>query len=374
MEKLKILHLVPNLAIGGAERICVDICESLFKNKVHVEIIIFDKKMELSLKDVKITFFNLLKNFSLRNHNTEEFKRFLQYVKSFNPNVVHTHLYSAELIWKLTKLKVPTVFHLHDNIKVFSPFRESFFRKSSYTMFYEKLWYKRLKRIQPTHFLTISRDTSCFIKKTLNIKRNEETLLPNAINWDKFYAPLENKSLSSIELITVGSLNANKDQKFLIEVVRQLKDFTKKSINLNIVGDGPLRGELEAYANQLGLRSQVNFVGKVGNPEDYLKKANIYVHSAISEAFGLVLVEAMASGLPVYSTDGGGNRDLIENDFNGRIYTKRDPKKMARDISELFDNKLKYSELAKNAQDLSRGYKLEIYTKKLIELYIYLIK
>ena len=67
------------------------------------------------------------------------------------------------------------------------------------------------------------------------------------------------------------------------------------------------------------LESRIQFKGTVDNVQDYLNDSDIYVHSAIHESFGLVLLEAMAARLPVISIDGKGNRDVVLNGKNGYL-------------------------------------------------------
>jgi glycosyltransferase involved in cell wall biosynthesis len=88
---------------------------------------------------------------------------------------------------------------------------------------------------------------------------------------------------------------------------------------IKILGDGPKYSLLEKEIIDLDLSNQVHLLGNVNDVAYYLKKANIFLHTALYEPFGLVLLEAMASGLPVISLDGKGNRDIVVNDKNGYL-------------------------------------------------------
>ena len=87
------------------------------------------------------------------------------------------------------------------------------------------------------------------------------------------------------------------------------------------------------------------------NVEDYLKNANLYVHPANYEPLGLVIIEAMASGLPVISFDGNGNRDLMIHGENGYIFQEENAKLFAEKIIDLMNDSEKYEQIV----DLGSG-------------------
>lgn len=372
--KLKILHIIPNLAKGGAERLCLDICHQFIKMGADVKLVALDYNIEYHelLKGVDYKVFDLLNSVSIRNPNSSKMDDFKKYVSEFSPNIVHTHLFEAELIWKLTKIEIQTVFHIHDNIKSFSPFANGFIKKENLIKLYEKFSYKKLKKIQPTHFLSISKDTNDYIKNRLKLKSSEVTLLSNSINRE-FFLFDESRDLNTFKLITIGSLVPKKGHAFLLDLVVELKRITQKTVELIVLGDGPLKPSLVTQKDNKRLGNNVKLLGKVNNPETYLQQANFYVHGANEEPFGLVLIEAMASGLPVFTTDGYGNRDLINHGENGFIYFERDAKKMAKDILSLSESIDKYDRIRQNAIEFSKGFDIKSYGDRLDALYRSLI-
>ena len=148
----------------------------------------------------------------------------------------------------------------------------------------------------------------------------------------------------------------------------ELKKISNIKFRLNFLGDGLLNKELKNKTKELGIQDSVEFHGIVSNPEKYLQNSYLYVHSAIYEPFGLVILEAMSTGLPVISTDGRGNRDII-NDENGILLKHRDPKKFALEILELIENKNKYDKLSKESIRTAKKYDIKNYTDRLLNLY-----
>lgn len=81
-------------------------------------------------------------------------------------------------------------------------------------------------------------------------------------------------------------------------------------------GEGPERNHLQISINSQGL---------INHPEKELSNSNLYFHPTKYEPFGLVLIEVMAAGIPVITTDGQGNRDVVHEGSNGLFFYDRDP-------------------------------------------------
>jgi len=97
---------------------------------------------------------------------------------------------------------------------------------------------------------------------------------------------------------------------------------------------------------------------------------DVFLHTAKYEPFGLVLVEALASGLPVVAySAGGGSDEIIKNGFNGYKITNLDPVVFAEEIINLYLDKSIYSRLSKNAVATSQSYDIKPYVEQLLKLY-----
>ncbi|MDB4091086.1 glycosyltransferase family 4 protein, partial [Crocinitomicaceae bacterium] len=92
-------------------------------------------------------------------------------------------------------------------------------------------------------------------------------------------------------------------------------------------------------------------------------------HSATYEPLGLVLLEAMAAGLPIITLDGKGNRDLMEQGKNGYMIHQQDPKEFAQKIISLVENKGKYAEISNYCKEYVKQYDIKEYVNKLLALY-----
>lgn len=136
-------------------------------------------------------------------------------------------------------------------------------------------------------------------------------------------------------LVSVGRMVAGKRYHGLIRSLLHLS----RSVRLIIVGDGPLRGQLGRLAEREGLLGRVLFTGLVDERHRYryLRAADLYLLSSHHEGFGNVLHEAMAAGLPIVATGGGGNTDLIQDGKNARLIESNDEGCLAEAVRELLE-------------------------------------
>lgn len=365
-NSLKILHIIPNLKKGGAERICIDICRSLADQGHVVKIILFEDSneyIELS-ETIEIDVVEV----SFKLYKTKQNENLQKSIEKFNPEIVNIHLYYADLIWKSVKLNIPSVTHLHGMYPQYNFPYKGLFSKITWITLLEFLWFKnQLKKI-PTAFISISQETTSHLKK--HIPKNTYFQLPNAIDYQKFYNSNERTfPINPIKIVSVGSLVPHKGQILLVDIIKYLNEFSGNKVECTLIGDGPEKENIIQYATNQKVNNQIVLKGKVSNPESYLSNANIYVHCAFSEPFGLVLLEAMASGLPVFTTDGKGNRDILEHKKNGFIYPKRNAKVIAKDILQLTQNQDAYNSMSIYAKEFSKQYDIKDYTRKLVHIY-----
>lgn len=117
-------------------------------------------------------------------------------------------------------------------------------------------------------------------------------------------------------LVNVARLVAQKDHALLLEAYAR----ARPAEPLVIVGDGPLRAELERHAERLGLGARVRFIGLRKNPYPWMHGARLFVLSSRFEGLGIVLLESLACGTPVLSVDcPGGVRDILQGELAGSL-------------------------------------------------------
>jgi len=144
--------------------------------------------------------------------------------------------------------------------------------------------------------------------------------------------------------------NKKKGLDVLLRAFALLRHGAAGPLRLVLVGDGPLRGDLEALALSLGLSDHVDFLGRKGRRDvaRLLQNCEVFVLPSRSEPFGIVLIEAMACRKPVVSTKVGGIPEIIETGKNGILVEPDDPSALAEALATVLrDHDLRES-LASN--------------------------
>lgn len=367
---MKILHIIPSLQTGGAERLALDICIELDR-RIDIEVKLF---MLHDINDFEeFSFIKYIPGsiaLSLRSKNVFAVSGLEKEIQEFAPNVIHTHLFEAEIVSRSIPYPQAKWFtHFHDNMPQFLTFSiKTLFNKRLLTNFYEKTFlFKRYKENKGTTFISISKDTEKYLRK--NVCKGFPTfLLYNAINLETFSNEKILEERKDLKLINIGSFQAKKNQQFLVDIVKELKE-KGVEVKLDLFGEGEHFEKVKAKAKANNLSKNIFFHGNVKNVEDYIKQSDIYVHSAYYEPFGLVLIEAMAGGLPVITLDGKGNRDLIIQGKNGYMISEQNTKLFTQRILEIWYNRKLYSEMSTYARQFSKQYDIREYVETLISLY-----
>ena len=182
------------------------------------------------------------------------------------------------------------------------------------------------------------------------------TIVPNGIDTDRFnpkVAPIKAYKDRDI-ILFVGRLDKRKGLKRLINVFPELKKKFPK-IKLVVVGEGVRESYLDSLPWRL--RKDVVFTGYVSREDlpSYYRSAKIFISPSYgSETFGIVLLEAMASEVPVIASDIPGYRNVIENNVNGLLF--KTEKEMISSIVSLLTNKTLRDRLVKNALKTAEAY------------------
>lgn len=235
------------------------------------------------------------------------------------PDIVHGHMIHANLLVRLTRLFFPAlkVITTAHNIREGGRLRDWAYRLTT-----------PLSQLNTT------------ISEAATHRFTEEKVFPaartltvyNGVDTGTFYpAAAKPAGNPAFTWLAVGRLTEQKDYPTLLEAFALLDDG-----RLLIAGQGPLAERLQEQSRRLGLTDRVEFLGVRTDIAELYRRADAFVLSSAWEGFGLVVAEAMASGLPVVVTDSGGPGEILgATGTAGLLVPTRDPKALAAAMHRL---------------------------------------
>jgi glycosyltransferase involved in cell wall biosynthesis len=371
---MRILHIIPSLKKGGAERLCVNICNELnLHHGIEVKIILLNASNDFKFltEDINMEVCTSTYRHHILKKDEKHPMDFDRIVNDFHPHIIHTHLFEADFFSKnFLKAGILYVTHLHGIMPQFENFSfTSLFSKKKFTGYFEKRFLLKKYDLCGNIFIANSLHTYDYYKNRLPANLTTQMhYLPNAIRLEEFPFTERKLHLEEIQLVSTGSLVENKNHSFLIDVVNTLRKSGRK-LHLSILGEGLLRQTLQSKIDKLDLKSQVDLPGNRDQMDPWLGQATVYVHASKYESFGLSILEAMATGLPVVCLDGGGNRELIEDGKNGFILKQPSAEQFAEKILEIISDENYYQHFSRNAREKAEKYDLKEYADHLLSLY-----
>jgi glycosyltransferase involved in cell wall biosynthesis len=168
-------------------------------------------------------------------------------------------------------------------------------------------------------------------------------------------------------LLHIGRFNAQKNHKGLLEAFSQIIK-AYPDCCLNLIGDGELEGETLQYADSLGLREKINFLGNQTNVYTFLQKADLFLLPSRFEGMPMTIIEAMGTGLPIVASQVGGVPDMLE-DGNSGLLVSCDPDAVAQAVLQLLQQECLREKLGKNALQASKIFGADHMARCYFELY-----
>lgn len=236
------------------------------------------------------------------------------------------------------------------------------------------------KRIKVSRQVYLNASNIIAVSKTLQKNINQIVpskkiaIVPNIVNTD-FFKPLENtKSNNNItKFISIGNLNRNKGHELQIEAMNNVLQLNK-NVTLVICGDGPEKENLKKKISDLHLMKNVILTGYQNKSQilEHLQNADCLLHTSYFETFGVVLIEALACGVPFIATKCGGPEDIFEKGV-GSLIEKGNAKILTNELLKFIENKVQYSASRIRTIAINK-YSKHIISEKLIQIYSNIIE
>lgn len=352
MDKIKIMHILPSLEIGGMENALITLINEMDTHFFENQIFCFDFKnyensIQHRLKDENIPIYIFEKGDGIDYWLPIKIARILKKQKI---NIVHTRNFAA-LLYGSTAAKLAGVQGVIADIRGRIPADEG----------------QKCKRLSflVSKFVGVSEDIKKMLKMDFKIKESKIITIYNGVQISNESQRLDITSLrtklgleqSDFIIGTIGRIEPVKDYSTLIRMSAPIL-LKYRNAKLMIVGDGSQRAELEILAQNLGISSQTIFTGYQKDISSYLQLINVFVLTSISEGISNVLLEAMAASIPVIATNVGGNPEIVSNNQTGFLI----PRNNLNQITEKIELMINNPELASNLGESGRKLVEEKFT------------
>lgn len=330
MKKKTLCLVITRMVAGGAQKIVLELIRKLPHENFEIHLVSgietgkegsYWAEVESLLPPENI---HRIKSLIRAPHPLKDYKAYreiCQVFKKVQPDIVHTHTSKAGVIGRMAakKMQVSRVVHSTHGLIYEEEANIAGIKKGLLLKCF--LQADRLVGKYTDHLITLSeQETGSALKLNLAKPANIRSI-PNGISLQK---------LSEIERLPgdwekdelclgiAGRLASEKGHALLLNSFKSLADYFP-SLKLKIAGSGPLKGHLMALTKNLGLENRVEFCGYQKDMVAFLKQIDIFVLSSHYEGFGLVLVEAMAAGIPVVATDVGGVSEVVVDGQTGLV-------------------------------------------------------
>ena len=185
-----------------------------------------------------------------------------------------------------------------------------------------------------------ARAVGAFVEREEGCAPGKMVVIPNGVDFSRFQPPSdatkEALGLSPRDrvVVTVGRLTWKKAPDCLLAAAQLILQEEPEARFL-IVGDGPLRSQVEKQAEELGIRARCTFAGTVSDVLPFLRASDVFVLSSVIEGMANALLEALACGTPAVVTDAGGNGEVVQDGKTGFVVPRNDPQRLAEETLRL---------------------------------------
>lgn len=343
--RTNVLLVIDTLSGGGAELVVYNLCKKISRDRFDVIVCCLGNIGERGEDLLKLGYD--VNGLLYTRHNWNKyitFRELSNFVRAKNIDVIHSHSTQGLVDSSIAKLLNRRVRHIHT------------FHYGNYPNIQRKqLIMEQIFCRFPDKLVAVGNEQRKSIEHSFRLKNGMVETVWNGIDLDAAGDCGTTEAFCKREgKIIFGSISTLIEQKGLTYLLDAAKLLTKRTENFRviIVGDGPLRNQLERKRKQLGLDDIVEFVGWVNNAAaKVLPAIDVFVQSSLWEAMSMVVLEAMAAKKPVIVTDVGDNRYVVKNNETGVIVPRADIERLAGKMEELINNQELRETLGRRARE-----------------------
>jgi glycosyltransferase involved in cell wall biosynthesis len=321
----RILLLITDLKIGGTPTVVRELASRLRSPDAHVEVACLSPwgpvADQLTAVGVPVTALN-----AARSADVLVIRRLIRLVRTGAFDTVFSFLIHANAVAAAASLFCRNVRFIQ-SIQTTQP-------KPRWHW-----WLQRIVHRAADHLVMPSESIAQVARDWSDVPAGKIVIIPNAIEPDDYAvgsstAAARGAGGAPLPIGFIGRLDPIKRIPDLLEAVHQLGD----RVHLHIFGEGAERPHIEAEIARLGLTNAVTLHGAIPHPQDALRQIRLLVLPSAAEGFGLVLIEAMAAGIPVVATDAPGIRNVVHHNQTGLLVPVASPAALAQALARLIDD------------------------------------
>ena len=329
---IKVCYIITSLGKGGAERQLYELIKGINRNKFSPLVISLTEggywKEKIQALGVQ--------TIGLRRKKNKEFSRLFRLIKllrTIKADIVHTYMFSANTYGRIAAVfsGIPIIIASERNISEIGKDKKR----------YEIIIDQFLSIF--THQI-ICNSFNCYnsIVNNYSINKGKVITIHNGIDVSR----ISKKDLTAFKNISakkvIGTVGRLEHQKNHRHFLRMAKILIEKSENIYleflIAGKGQLLSRLKVYAQELEIEKNINFLGEVNDVSELYQNLDIFVLTSHFEGLPNVIMEAMASSLPVVAVNVGGTRELIRENITGFLCPPDNAEKLADKVNYLIKN------------------------------------
>lgn len=359
---MRILFFLADLDGGGAQRTCVNLANNLSSPKIKVRFVVARSGGHATQwLSEHVDFVDLGVS---RTRNA--LFRLRSELQSWRPDILFSTMVDANIIASLASLG------LKKEMRVILRETNSHRARGDIRGIRRKLigWaYRSADKV-----VALSSGVAGELSFDYNLQKQKLTTIGNPVDIESIQVAAEKAKKNKVEynsvglpvVVAIGRLTYQKGFDILIRAIAQ----AKQPVKLIILGEGEERNNLLYLAEELNVAHLLVMPGFVRDLSPYLASANVFVLSSRWEGFGHVIVEAMAAGVPVISTNcPHGPADIIVDGRNAIVVNNQDELGMATALDDLLLDKEKMSYLVKNAKTDIKKFDVQSITKQYSRLF-----
>ena len=322
---IQIAYFIDHLRTGGAQKHLVELLRGLdrrrFSASVWTEKVGGELTGEIERMGVRVRSLDVQRGFA----EGRFFIRLVQVAQALRRegiHIVHGYLYAGNIIASLAGLLAGVP------VRIVSKRSLDSYRSQA------KLLACRLGNRLADRVTVNARAVGAFVEREEGCAPGKIVVIPNGVDFSSFQPPTngakEAVGFSPHDRVvgTVGRLTWKKAPDCLLAAARLILQEEPEARFL-IVGDGPLRSQVERQAEELGIRERCIFTGTVSDVLPFLCACDVFVLSSVIEGMANALLEALACGKPAVVTDAGGNGEVVQHGKTGFVVPRNDPRRLA---------------------------------------------